>query len=158
MLFDRHVPIVPYHIDASSFNPAGREVPATGKADMRFFHYSGIDEEFSVPEFDLFSLQGDHPLEKHHPVSGETDSHHIKPVRTGEKVSQLEAEIDPVIVVGGLHTVALDQERREDITEKEVSQKGNQADPDQIPRSQGRKKELTDPLAHNPIIKPCPPI
>jgi hypothetical protein len=158
VLFDRHVSIISCYIDTPFFNPAGRKVPATGKTDIGLFDCCEVDEEFSVPKLDLLSLQGDHTLEKHHPVSGKTDSHHIKPFRAGEKVSQLETEIDPVIVVGGFHAVSLDQERRADITEKEVSRKGDQADPDQISRGQGRKKELTDLLAHNPIIKPNPPI
>ena len=155
MLFNRHVSIISYHIDAPLFNPAGRKIPVTGKPDIRLFDCCEIDKEFSIPKFDLFSLQSDDPLEKHHPVSGKTDSHNIKPLRIGEKVSQFEAEVNPIIVIGGFHAVSLDQDRRADITEKEVSRKGDQTNPDQIFRGQRREKELADSLVHNPIIKPC---
>ena len=155
---DRHVPIIPCHIDTPFFNPAGRKIPPARETHVRFFDCFEADKESSVPEFDLFSLQGDHPLEKHHPVSGKTDRHHVKPFRTGEKISQLEAEIDPVIVVGGLHAPPLDQERGEDIAEKKIGTEGNQAHPDQIFRGQGREKELTDSLVHTLIIKLKAPI
>lgn len=154
MLFNRHASIISYHIDAPHFNPAGRKIPVTGRADIRLFDGFEIDKEFSIPKFDLFSLQSDDPLEKHHPVSGKTDSHNIKPFRIGEKVSQFEAEIDPVIVIGGFHAVSLDQDRRADVTEKEVSRKGDQTNPDQEFWSQGREKELTNSSVHTSIIKP----
>ena len=129
-----------------------------GETYVRLFDRLEVDKKFSVPKFDLFSLQGDHPFEKHYPVSGKTDGHHVKPIRTGEKVSQLEAEIDPVIVVGGLHAPPLDQEWGEDIAEKEVGTEGDQTYPDQIPRGQGRKKELADSLVHTLIVKLKAPI
>jgi hypothetical protein len=153
MLFNRHASIISYHIDAPLFNPAGRKIPVTGRADIGFFDGVEIDKEFSIPKFDLLSLQSNDPLEKHHPLSGKTDSHNIKPFRIGEKVSQFEAEIDPVIVIGGFHAVSPDQDRRADITEKEVSRKSDQANPNQILRSQGRKKELADSFVHFTIIK-----
>jgi hypothetical protein len=153
VLADRHVSIISCHIDTPFFNPAGRKIPLAGKTHVRLFDCFEVDKEFPVPEFDLFSLQGDHPFEKHHPISGKTDRHHVKPFRTGEKISQLEAEIDPVIVVGGLHAPPLDQERGEDIAEKEIGRKGDQAYPDQIFGGQGREKELTDSLVHTLIIK-----
>ena len=154
MLFNRHASIISYHIDAPLFNPAGRKIPVTGRTDIRLFDGFEIDKEFSIPKFDLLSLQSDDPLEKHHPVSGKTDSHNIKPFRIGEKVSQFEAEIDPIIVIGGFHAVSLDQDRRADITEKEVSRKGDQTNPDQEFWSQGREKELTNSSVHTSIIKP----
>jgi len=153
MLFNRHASIISYHIDAPLFNPAGREIPMTGSANIRLIYCFEIDKEFSIPKFDLLSLQSNDPLEKHHPVSGKTDSHNIKPFRIGEKVSQFEAEIDPVIVIGGFHAVSLDQDRRADITEKEVSRKGDQTNPDQEFWSKGRKKELTNSSVHASIIK-----
>jgi hypothetical protein len=125
----------------------------TGRADIRLFDCGEIDKEFSIPKFDLLSLQSDDPLEKHHPDSGKTDSHNIKPFRAGEKVSQFEAEIDPAIVIGGFHAVSLDQDRRADITEKEVSRKGDQTNPDQEFWSKGREKELTNSSVHASIIK-----
>jgi hypothetical protein len=158
MLFNRHASIISYHIDTPLFNPAGSEIPVTGGADIRLFDGFEIDKEFAITKFDLFSLQSDDPLEKHHPVSGKTDSHDIEPLRIGEKVSQFEAEVDPVIVIGGFHAGSLDQDRRADITEKEVSRKSDQANPDQIFWGQRREKELADSLVHNPIIKPSPSI
>ena len=154
MLFNRHASIISYHIDAPLFNPAGRKIPVTGKPDIRLFDCCEIDKEFSIPKFDLLSLQSDDPLEKHHPVSGKTDSHNIKPFRIGEKVSQFEAEVNPIIVIGGFHAVSLDQDRRADITEEEVSRKGDQTNPDQEFWSQGREKELTNSSVHASIIKP----
>lgn len=153
MLFNRHVSIISYHIDTPLFNPAGCKIPLTGRADIRLLDCLEIDKEFSIPKFDLLSLESDDPLEKHHPVSSETDSHNIKPFRIGEKVSQFKAEIDPVIVIGGFHAVSLDQDRRTDITEKEISRKGDQANPDQEFWSQGREKELTNSSVHASIIK-----
>jgi hypothetical protein len=153
MLFNRHASIISYHIDAPLFNPAGCEIPMTGGSDIRLFDGFEINKEFSISKFDLFSLQSDDPLEKHHPVSGKTDSHDIKPFRIGEKVSQFEAEVDPVIVIGGFHAGSLDQDRRANITEKEVSRKSDQANPDQKFWSQGRKEELADSFVHASIIK-----
>ena len=131
MLFNRHASIISYHIDAPLFNPAGCKIPVTGRTDIRLFDSFEIDKEFSIPKFDFLSFQSDDPLEKHHPVSSKTDSHNIKPFRIGEKISQFETEIDPVIVIGGFHAVSLDQDRRANITEKEVSRKGDQTNPDQ---------------------------
>jgi len=56
-------------------------------------------------------------------------------------------------VIGGFHAISLDQNRRADITEKEVSRKGDQTNPDQEFWSQGRKKELTNSSVHASIIK-----
>jgi hypothetical protein len=154
MLLNRHASIISYHIDTPLFNPAGCKIPVTGRTDIRLFDGFEINKEFSIPKFDPLSLQSDDPLEKHHPVSRKTDSHNIKPFRVGEKVSQFEAEIDPVIVIGGFHAVSLDQDRRADVTEEEVSGKGDQTNPDQEFGSQGREKELTNSSVHASIIKP----
>ncbi len=148
MLFHRHVPIISYYIDIAFFNLPGWKIPTTGITDMRFFHRSRIDKEFSITEFDLLTLEGNHSLEKHHSVPGKTDSHDIKPFQIRDEIMQPKTEINTSIVIGRFHAVPFDQKRRADMTEEEIGRESNKKNPDQESWGQGRKKELADSLAH----------
>jgi len=121
--------------------------------DIGLFYRSRIYKEFPVTKFDLLTPYGDYPFEKHHSISGKTDSHDIKPLRFGNKIMQFKAEIDAAVAIGRFHTVPFDQKRGADITEKEIGRKGNKANPDQESSGQGWEKELTDLLMHVSIIK-----
>ena len=156
MLFHRHVSIIPDHIDAPLFNLPGRKIPVAGTAEITLIPLLGIDEKDPVTEFNLFPFQGNHPFEEHHPVSGQTHGDDMKPFGLGKKITQFPAEIDPPIVIGGLHAGPLNNEGGADVPEKEIGRKGDETDSNQEPGGERRKKELADLLIHLYIIKSEP--
>ncbi len=126
--------IIPYHIDASLCNLPGRKIPVTGTAEITLIHLLGVDEKDPVTEFNPFPFQGNHPFEEHHPVSGQTHGHDMKPFGPGKKITQFPAEIETPVVIGGLHAGSLDNKGRTDVPEKEVGRKGDETDSNQEPK------------------------
>jgi hypothetical protein len=130
MVLDGHTPIIPYHIDTIFFNPSRGKVPMTRKPDIRFFHLLPINKKFPITKFNLFILHGDHSFKKHHFTAGKSYCYDIVPFRFGKKIACPPTKIDPSIVIGRLHTHSLNGEGNTQITEKEVGEKSDQADPD----------------------------
>jgi hypothetical protein len=156
VLFHRHDSIISYHIDTTLFNLPGREIPVTARTEIGLKDLRGIDEKSPPTKFNFFSFQGDHTFEEHHLVSSQTYRHDIKPFGFGYKVTQFPAEIEPAIVIRGLHARSPNREGGTDISEKKISRKGNEANSNQVPKGYGGEKELSDLIIHLYIIKSEP--
>jgi hypothetical protein len=133
MLFHRHDSIISYHIDTTLFNLPGRETPVTGRTEIRLKNLLGIDEKNPLTKFNFFSFQGDHTFEEHHSVSSQTHRYDMKPSGLGYKVTQSPAEIEPAIVVRGLHARSPNDKGRTDVSKENISKKRNETDTDQEP-------------------------
>jgi hypothetical protein len=55
----------------------GRKIPVARVLDIGFRNFLGIDEQDPLTKLHLLTLQGDHPLEQHHPVPGQTDGYYL---------------------------------------------------------------------------------
>jgi hypothetical protein len=156
MLFHRHASIVSYHIDTFLFNLPGREIPVAGRMEIRLKNLLGIDEKNPPAEFNLLSFQGDHTFEEHHLVSSQTYRHDIKPFGLGYKVTQSPAEVEPAIVIRGLHAGSPNDKGGTDVSKENISKKRNEANSNQVPKGYGGEKELSDLIIHLYIIKSEP--
>jgi len=131
MIFYRHVPIIPHHIDTILFDSSRREIPVTRVTDIRFLQFLAVNQKSSLAKFNLLPLEGDHTFQKHHSAPCQANRHDIKPSRLREEIRQPPAEIHPPVVIGWLHTDSLNAEWNAEMTEKEIGEEPNQEDPDQ---------------------------
>jgi hypothetical protein len=133
MLFHRDASIISYHIDTTLFNLPGREIPVTGRTEIRLKDLLGIDEKNPITKFNLFSFQGHHTFEEHHLVSSQTYGYDIKPSGLGYKVTQSPAKVKPAIVVRRLHARSPNDKGGTDISKENIGKKRNETDTDQEP-------------------------
>ena len=109
MTFYRHTPIIPDDIDTVFLDLPRRKIPVARISNIGLLNPPGIDKEFPLTKFDLLPLQGNDPLQQHHPVPGKAHGDDIKSVHTGEESVKLETEINTSIGIGGLHAAAFDE-------------------------------------------------
>ena len=81
MIFYGHAPIISHHIDTTFLNFSRGEIPITGITDVRFVYLSFVNKELSLTEFNSFTLECNHPFEKHYSGSGKTDRNHLMPCK-----------------------------------------------------------------------------
>jgi hypothetical protein len=141
--------IVPDYIDIALRNLPRGKLPVTGVLDVRFIDLRTVDHEFPVVERNLFSLYGNHPLQEHHPASGKAHQHDIPSLWFGKEVLWPPAKIDPPIMIGRLHAVPLNAQRRADMAEKEICTDGDEGDAQKKPRGERGEKELVNPTRGN---------
>jgi hypothetical protein len=81
MILHRAISVIPNHINGMRFHPTGGEIPPVRGSDIGLLQFLTIDEEFSVPEFDLFILKGNDSLQERYFLPCKTDYDDIAPVR-----------------------------------------------------------------------------
>jgi hypothetical protein len=57
-----------------------RKIPVAWTTDIGLFQWASIHKEFSIAEFDSFTLQTHYPFQKHHLAPGKTNHNHIMPL------------------------------------------------------------------------------
>jgi hypothetical protein len=57
-----------------------RKIPVAWTTDIGLFQWASIHKEFSIAEFDSFTLQTHYPFQKHHLAPGKTNDNHIMPL------------------------------------------------------------------------------
>jgi len=144
MILNGHTPIIPYHIDKSFFNLSRGKIPVTWIMDIRFLDLSLVDKEFPITKFNPLTLLSDYPFQKHDSTPGKPNHDDIKPFGFGKESTQPPAEIEPSVVIGGLHASSTNRKGDTDIAKKKIGQKGNQEDPDQELGCEGGKKEFSN--------------
>ena len=60
MIFNGHVPVVPYHIDRIFFNLPRGKIPVTWITDMGFLDLFPIDKKFPVTKLNVLIFLSDH--------------------------------------------------------------------------------------------------
>jgi hypothetical protein len=60
MIFDRHVPVIPYHIDITPFNFSRWKIPVARIMDIGLVDRLPIYKKLSVTKFHLLILHGYH--------------------------------------------------------------------------------------------------
>jgi hypothetical protein len=145
MIFNRHAPIISYHIDTIFFNSPGGKIPIARKPNIRFDDLPVVNKKPPVTEFHLLAFASHHPLQKHDPASGKTYGDHIMSFRLRKKVSQPPTKVDSSVGIGWLHAGPLNREGRTEIAEKKKSGDRDQGDPDQEHGGQRGEKKLSNP-------------
>jgi hypothetical protein len=60
MTFDRHTPIISYHIDTIFLNLPRGKIPVAWEADIGLLNLHAINIKLPGTKFNLFTLSGDH--------------------------------------------------------------------------------------------------
>jgi hypothetical protein len=117
MIFYGHAPIISHNVDTTFLNLSRGKIPATGITDVRFIYLFFFNKELPLTKFNSFTLECEHPFEKHHFGSGKTDCDHLMPRGLRGSVP-LPAEIDTSISIVRLHAKSLNDERDTEMAKK----------------------------------------
>lgn len=126
MTFHGQASVISHYVDRTFAYLAGWKIPVTGIMDIRLIQLFPVHKKFSIPKFNLFTLQSDHPFEEHHFISSEAHSHHIVSFQPEKEVRQLPAKIERSVSVSGFHAGSLNTDRNQDITEEKVREERNE--------------------------------